>query len=104
VSILIDGNTKVITQGITGDAGKFHSLQAKAYGTQMVGGVTPGKGGTEVDGIPVFDTVRDAVRSSTSRHRSRPTRSARRSKPRSRSSSRSPKASRCSTWRASVTT
>jgi succinyl-CoA synthetase alpha subunit len=62
VSILIDGNTKVITQGITGDAGKFHSLQAKAYGTQMVGGVTPGKGGTEVDGIPVFDTVRDAVR------------------------------------------
>ncbi len=62
MSILIDGNTKVITQGITGDAGKFHSLQAKAYGTQMVGGVTPGKGGTEVDGIPVFDTVRDAVR------------------------------------------
>jgi len=62
MSVLIDGNTKVITQGITGEAGTFHSLQAKAYGTQMVGGVTPGKGGQEVEGIPVFDTVRDAVR------------------------------------------
>lgn len=63
MSVLIDGNTKVITQGITGDAGTFHSLQAKAYGTQVVGGVTPGKGGQEVEGIPVFNTVRDAVRS-----------------------------------------
>jgi succinyl-CoA synthetase alpha subunit len=61
VSILVDANTKVITQGITGDAGRFHTLQAKAYGTKVAGGVTPGKGGTEVDGIPVFDTVRDAV-------------------------------------------
>ncbi len=61
MSILIDGNTKVITQGLTGDAGKFHTLQAKAYGTHTVGGVTPGKGGQEVDGIPVFDSVREAV-------------------------------------------
>ena len=61
MSILIDGDTKVITQGITGDAGRFHTLQAKAYGTQMVGGVTPGKGGQQVEGIPVFDTVLEAV-------------------------------------------
>ena len=61
MSILIDGVTKVCSQGITGDAGRFHTLQAKAYGTKMVGGVTPGKGGQEVDGIPVFDTVADAV-------------------------------------------
>ncbi|MGA1524258.1 MAG: succinate--CoA ligase subunit alpha, partial [Planctomycetota bacterium] len=61
MSILIDGNTKVITQGITGKNGTFHSLQARAYGTHVVGGVTPGKGGTEVEGIPVFDTVREAV-------------------------------------------
>ena len=61
MSILIDADTKVITQGITGDAGQFHTLQAKAYGTRTVGGVTPGKGGQEVDGIPVFDTVREAV-------------------------------------------
>ncbi len=61
MAILIDGNTKVITQGITGKNGTFHSLQAKAYGTQMVGGVTPGKGGQEVEGIPVFDSVKEAV-------------------------------------------
>ena len=61
MSVLIDGTTKVITQGITGDAGRFHTLQAKAYGTQVVGGVTPGKGGQEVEGIPVYDTVRAAV-------------------------------------------
>jgi succinyl-CoA synthetase alpha subunit len=63
MSILIDAQTKVLCQGITGDAGRFHSLNAKAYGTRMVGGVTPGKGGSEVEGIPVFDTVRDAVAS-----------------------------------------
>jgi len=61
MSILIDGNTKVITQGITGKNGTFHSLQAKAYGTHVVAGVTPGKGGQEVEGIPVFDSVREAV-------------------------------------------
>ncbi len=61
MSILIDKNTKVICQGITGASGKFHSLGCKEYGTQMVGGVTPGKGGQSVEGIPVFDTVEEAV-------------------------------------------
>jgi len=60
MSILIDPNTKVLCQGITGDAGKFHSLQSIAYGTKLVGGVTPGKGGTTLEGIPVFHSVRDA--------------------------------------------
>jgi len=61
MSILVDKNTKVITQGITGATGLFHAQQAREYGTKMVGGVTPGKGGTEVDGFPVFDTVEQAV-------------------------------------------
>jgi len=61
MSILVDKNTKVICQGITGNAGKFHSLGCRDYGTQMVGGVTPGKGGQDVEGIPVFDTVEEAV-------------------------------------------
>src|SRR5512138_3281193 len=60
MSILIDKNTKVITQGL-GATGLFHANGAREYGTQMVGGVTPGKGGTVVDGFLVFDTVRDAV-------------------------------------------
>ncbi len=62
MSILVDGNTKVICQGFTGNQGTFHSEQAIAYGTRMVGGVTPGKGGQSHLGLPVFDTVRDAVR------------------------------------------
>ncbi len=61
MSILIDADTKVICQGITGEAGTFHSTQAQAYGTNMVGGVTPGKGGQTVEGMPVFDTVSEAV-------------------------------------------
>lgn len=61
MAVLIDADTKVITQGITGEAGKFHTLQAVDYGTKMVGGVTPGKGGQDVEGIPVFDTVAQAV-------------------------------------------
>jgi len=60
MSILVDKNTKVITQGMTGDTGTFHTQQALAYGTQMVAGVTPGKGGTEHIGLPVFDTVAEA--------------------------------------------
>jgi succinyl-CoA synthetase alpha subunit len=61
MSILIDKNTKVICQGITGSQGTFHTEQAIAYGTQMVGGVTPGKGGSTHVGLPVFDTVAEAV-------------------------------------------
>lgn len=61
MAILIDKNTKVICQGFTGAQGTFHSEQAIAYGTKMVGGVTPGKGGTKHIGLPVFDTVAEAV-------------------------------------------
>ena len=61
MSVLIDKNTRVICQGFTGAQGTFHSEQAIAYGTRMVGGVTPGKGGTTHLGLPVFDTVKDAV-------------------------------------------
>ncbi len=62
MSVLINKDTKVITQGITGATGLFHAQGARDYGTQMVGGVTPGKGGTTIDGFPVFDTVADAVK------------------------------------------
>ena len=61
MAVLVDRNTKVICQGFTGHHGSFHSEQAIAYGTQVVGGVTPGKGGTEHLGRPVFDTVAQAV-------------------------------------------
>jgi succinyl-CoA synthetase alpha subunit len=60
VSILVDRTTKVITQGMTGDTGTFHTQQALDYGTQMVAGVTPGKGGTTHIGLPVYDTVLEA--------------------------------------------
>lgn len=62
MSILVDKNTKVIVQGITGSAGLFHATQCRDYGTAVVGGVTPGKGGTEVEGFPVFNSVSEAVR------------------------------------------
>ena len=61
MSVLVDKNTRVICQGFTGAQGTFHSEQAIAYGTRMVGGVTPGKGGSTHLGLPVFDTVKDAV-------------------------------------------
>jgi len=61
MSILVNANTKVITQGMTGETGTFHTQQALAYGTKMVGGVTPGKGGQSHIGLPVFDTVTEAV-------------------------------------------
>ncbi len=61
MSILVNKNTKLITQGITGQAGAFHSKMCKEYGTQVVGGVTPGKGGENVEGIPVFNSVAEAV-------------------------------------------
>ncbi len=62
MSILVNKNTKVLCQGFTGKQGTFHSEQALAYGTKMVGGVTPGKGGQSHLGLPVFNTMRDAVR------------------------------------------
>jgi succinyl-CoA synthetase alpha subunit len=62
MSILVNASTKVITQGMTGETGTFHTEQALAYGTKMVAGVTPGKGGQTHIGLPVFDTVQEAVR------------------------------------------
>ncbi|NAZ06660.1 MAG: succinate--CoA ligase subunit alpha [Thermocrinis sp.] len=62
MAILVDKNTRVVVQGITGKEGSFHALQCKAYGTQVVAGVTPGKGGQEVEDIPVFNTVESAVK------------------------------------------
>ena len=61
MSILVDRGTRLVVQGLTGSQGRFHGLRNRAYGTSVVGGVTPGKGGSDVDGIPVFDTVADAV-------------------------------------------
>lgn len=61
MSILIDKDTRLVVQGMTGKEGSFHTAQCVAYGTNVVAGVTPGKGGQDVDGIPVFNTVRDAV-------------------------------------------
>lgn len=61
MAVLVDERTKVVVAGITGSEGTFHALRNRSYGTQVVAGVTPGKGGREVEGIPVFDTVADAV-------------------------------------------
>jgi succinyl-CoA synthetase alpha subunit len=61
MAIFVDQNTKVIVQGLTGGQGKYHGLRNRDYGTNVVGGVTPGKGGQDVEGIPIFDTVADAV-------------------------------------------
>jgi len=61
MSILVDEKTRLLVQGLTGREGMFHTQQAVAYGTKVVAGVTPGKGGTSVDGIPVFNTVQEAV-------------------------------------------
>ena len=89
MAIFVDADTKVIVQGLTGGQGKFHGLRNRDYGTQVVGGVTPGKGGQDVEGIPVFDTVAEAVaatgadarRSSPCRRRPRRRRSSRRPRP-----------------------
>src|SRR5207244_2566356 len=61
VGSIVDSGTRRLTQVITASAGKLHALACRAYGTNVVGGVTPGRGGTDVEGIPVFDTVADAV-------------------------------------------
>jgi succinyl-CoA synthetase alpha subunit len=61
MSIFVDETTRVVVQGLTGGQGRFHGLRNQAYGTQVVAGVTPGKGGQDVEGIPVFDTVAEAV-------------------------------------------
>jgi succinyl-CoA synthetase alpha subunit len=61
MAIIVDQDTRLVVQGLTGSEGRFHGLRNRAYGTQVVAGVTPGKGGHDVEGIPVFDTVADAV-------------------------------------------
>ncbi|HDP97353.1 MAG TPA: succinate--CoA ligase subunit alpha [Euryarchaeota archaeon] len=61
MAIIVDENTKLVVQGITGHQGTFHTMKMKEFGTQVVAGVTPGKAGQEVHGVPVFDTLRDAV-------------------------------------------
>ena len=62
MAIIVDNDTRLVVQGLTGSEGRFHGLRNRAYGTNVVAGVTPGKGGQDVDGVPVFDTVADAVR------------------------------------------
>jgi succinyl-CoA synthetase alpha subunit len=61
MAIIVDRSTRLVVQGLTGSEGRFHGLRNRAYGTQLVAGVTPGKGGQDVEGVPVFDTVADAV-------------------------------------------
>ena len=61
MAVIVDRDTKLVVQGLTGREGSFHALRNRDYGTQLVAGVTPGKGGQDVDGVPVFDTVADAV-------------------------------------------
>ncbi|MFN8223626.1 MAG: succinate--CoA ligase subunit alpha [Gaiellales bacterium] len=61
MAILVDNDTRLVVQGLTGSEGRFHGLRNRAYGTNLVAGVTPGKGGQDVDGVPVFDTVAKAV-------------------------------------------
>ena len=61
MAIIVDSETRLLVQGITGREGSFHATRNKAYGTNVVAGVTPGKGGADVEGIPVFDSVREAV-------------------------------------------
>ena len=68
MSILVDQNTRLCTSGITGREGTFHSLRNREYGTQVVAGVTPGKGGQDVEGIPVFNTFHEAVEQAGRQH------------------------------------
>ena len=61
MAIIVDRNTKLVVQGATGREGSFHTLRNRGYGTDVVAGVTPGKGGSDLEGIPIFDTVAQAV-------------------------------------------
>ena len=61
MAIIVDNDTRLVVQGLTGSEGRFHGLRNRAYGTKLVAGVTPGKGGQDVEGVPIFDTVADAV-------------------------------------------
>ncbi|HMW44654.1 MAG TPA: succinate--CoA ligase subunit alpha, partial [Solirubrobacterales bacterium] len=61
MSIIIDNDTKLVVSGLTGREGSFHGLRNKAYGTRLVAGVTPGKGGQDVEGTPVFNTIEESV-------------------------------------------
>src|SRR5882724_8181109 len=61
MAVIVGNETRLVVQGLTGSEGRFHGLRNRAYGTEVVAGVTPGKGGQDVEGIPVFDTVADAV-------------------------------------------
>src|SRR5437870_10908623 len=61
MAIVVDRETRLVVQGLTGREGSFHALRNRSYGTQVIAGVTPGKGGQDVEGIPVFDTVAEAV-------------------------------------------
>ena len=61
MAIIVDNDTRLVVQGLTGSEGRFHGLRNRAYGTNLVAGVTPGKGGQDVEGVPVFDTVAEAV-------------------------------------------
>ena len=61
MAIVVDRDTRLVVQGLTGREGRFHGLRNRDYGTSVVAGVTPGKGGQDADGVPVFDTVAEAV-------------------------------------------
>src|SRR6201981_2160313 len=61
MAIIVDNDTRLVVAGLTGSEGRFHGLRNKAYGTDLVAGVTPGKGGQDVEGVPVFDTIKEAV-------------------------------------------
>src|SRR5262245_24747045 len=61
MAIFVDETTKVVVQGLTGGQGRYHGLRNKAYGTQIVAGAVPGKGGTDVEGVPVYDSMEEAV-------------------------------------------
>ena len=88
MAIIVDKDTRLVVQGLTGREGRFHGLRNRDYGTHVVAGVTPGKGGQDVEGVPVFDTVAEAVAEAGANTTmifvpaaSRPTRSTRRSTP-----------------------